>query len=188
MIHSYPGQLFGGKTTSDAPQPCFPKSCLHAELENLLRKIMPSLNLVNSRPWRCRVFSDSVRSLLLVSMSSSPIVASFLLFTLSSDGIWMLPLSSTSPLPALPVLLLPLSLLGSQLLVQDIIIIIAIIITIIIDISPARARQKACFAPGTSLGSGNRGSTPGSVYIDWCMDQNIYWLMSGSVYDWFLEK
>ena len=81
----------------------------------------------------------------------------------------MLPLSSTSPLPALPVLLLPLSLLGSQLLVQDIIIIIitiAIIITIIIDISPARARQKACFAPGTSLGSGNRGSTPGSVYID----------------------
>ena len=119
LFHSCLGQLFGGKTTSDAPQPCFPKSCLHAELENLLRKIMPSLNLVNSRPWRCRVFSDSVRPLLLVSMSSSPIVASFLLFTLSSDGIWMLPLSSTSPLPALPVLLLPLSLLGSQLLVQD---------------------------------------------------------------------
>ena len=76
-------------------------------------------NLMNPCPWRGRVSSDSVCSLLLVTMSSPPCdpVAFFLLAALTSRATWVFFLSPKSSLLAPLVLLLPLSFLRSQLLV-----------------------------------------------------------------------
>ena len=118
QFYSCLGQLFAGKTTFDAPQPYFPRNCLRAEMVKL-RQEMSSfrLYLVYSCPWGCRVFSDSVNPLLSVPMSSSPIMASLLLFALRPARTWLLCLSSIPPLLIFPVLLLSLSLFCPQLLV-----------------------------------------------------------------------